>query len=307
MLTYAFSQEQLCHISGDAFTSTIDQKSFKPMTTSHELQEDALVGRALHLRQGVKLQVCHSLGKSPALVFLHGGLGNRFNLRSQYEFAISQGWEALIYDLAGHGQSSPYPRYSIGRHCRDLARLLDCFNISAPILCCHSYGVPIGLEFAQVHPVSGIIAIAGGTHELDPWWEIPLMKSMTWFGRHIYRLPSVQKLSNFVSTSYHNSVMERFFQENPTPTDFHAYTALEIFWAYNFFSRHPLPQVGMPILAITGGKDPMFTARRGDELVSHFSHRTHVHVPQAGHLVMAECPDVVNLAISNFYYALKTK
>ena len=277
------------------------------MTTSPELIEDALVGEALQLRLGVSLQVCYSPGKSPALVFLHGGLGNRFNLRSQYEFAISQGWEALIYDLAGHGQSSPYPRYSIGRHCRDLARLLHRFEIVSPIVCCHSYGVPIGLEFAQHYPVSGIVAISGGTHELDPWWEIPLMKFMTWCGRHIYRLPGAQKLTNLASSSYKNSVMERFFQENPTPTDFHSYAALEIFWDYNFFSRHPLPRTDMPILAITGGKDPMFTASMGDELVSHFTHGTHVHVPQAGHLVMAECPEVVNEAIANFIYALKTQ
>lgn len=102
------------------------------MTISCESVEDALVGEALHLRSGVKLQVCYSPGKSPALVFLHGGLGNRFNLRSQYEFTVSQGSEALIYDLAGHGQSSPYPRYSIGRHCRNLARLLHQYRITSP-------------------------------------------------------------------------------------------------------------------------------------------------------------------------------
>lgn len=270
------------------------------MTISCTNSQDALVGEKINLRQGVDLQVCYSPGKNPALVFLHGGLGNRFNLRSQYEFAHSQGWQALAYDLAGHGQSSPYRRYSIGRHCRDLHRLLNRYRITSPVLCCHSYGVPIGLEFAQKYPVSGIIAIAGGTHELDPWWEIPLMKFMTWFGRYLYYLPGVQKLTNFASTSYRNSAMERFFQENPTPTDFHAYAALEIFWQYNFFSRHPLPQMHMPILVITGGKDPMFTARMGDELASHFGRGTHLHVPNAGHLVMAECPEVVNSAIASW-------
>lgn len=270
------------------------------MILSRATSQDALTGEAIHLRRGVDLQVCYSPGKSPGLVFLHGGLGNRFNLRSQYEFARSQGWQALSYDLAGHGQSSPYPRYSIGRHCRDLHRLLNRDRINSPVLCCHSYGVPIGLEFAQKYPVSGIVAIAGGTHELDPWWEIPLMKFMTWCGRHLYRLPGVQKLTNFASTSHHHSVIERFFQENPTPTDFHAYAALEIFWKYNFFSRHSTPQIDMPILVITGGKDPMFSARMGDELVSHFGNGTHLHVPNAGHLVMAECPEVVNSAIANW-------
>ena len=92
-------------------------------------QLDLLMGEQIHLRRGVDFQVSHHPGKPPALVFLHGGLGNRFNWRWQYEFAVAQGWEALAYDLAGHGQSPPYPRYSIGRHCRDLTRLLDRFSI----------------------------------------------------------------------------------------------------------------------------------------------------------------------------------
>jgi pimeloyl-ACP methyl ester carboxylesterase len=141
---------------------------------------DALAGEKIHLRCGVDLQVCFNRGANPTFVFLHGGLGNRFNWRSQYEFALRQGWQVLAYDLGGHGQSSTYSRYSVGRHCRDLKRLLHHFDINSPVLCCHSYGVPIGLEYAQYEPVSGMIAIAGGTHNLAPLWEILLMKFMAW-------------------------------------------------------------------------------------------------------------------------------
>src|SRR5690242_2283982 len=168
--------------------------------------EDALTGSKIHLRRGVDLQVCHSPGVNPGIVFVHGGMGNRFNFRVQYEFAQNQGWQVLAYDLGGHGESSRYSRYSIGRHCRDLARLLHRFGIEWPVLCCHSYGVPIGLEFARRYPVSAMIAIAGGTHNLAPWWEIPLIKFMAVGGRYLYHLPGVQALNNFFSTSYRHSV-----------------------------------------------------------------------------------------------------
>ena len=140
------------------------------MTLNLNAIKDPLTGEKINLRLGVDLQVCHSPGQTPALVFLHGGLGNRFNWRSQYEFFQSQGREVLVYDLAGHGQSQPYNRYSVGRHCRDLTRLLRHFHIQSPILCCHSYGVPIGLEWARRHQVSALVAIAGGTHNLTPRW-----------------------------------------------------------------------------------------------------------------------------------------
>lgn len=262
---------------------------------------DALIGEKFHLRRGVNLQVSHSPGAYPPMVFIHGGTGNRFNFRMQYEFALAEGWEVLAYDLGGNGQSSRYSRYSIGRHCRDLHRLLHRFGIQSPVLCCHSYGVPIGLEFVQHYPVKAIIAIAGGTHDLAPWWEIPLMKFMAWGGRYLLHLPGVQTINKFLSTSYRHSVMERFFAENPAPTDFDAYKGLEIFWDYNFFIRHPLPKnLHIPALIMTAGKDPMFTAKMGDELASHFKDGTHLHFADGGHLVMAECAELVNGAIANW-------
>jgi pimeloyl-ACP methyl ester carboxylesterase len=262
---------------------------------------DALIGERIHLRQGIDLQVCYTEGKTPAIVFLHGGLGNRFNWRSQYEFFQSGGREVVAYDLAGHGQSVPYRRYSLGRHCRDLTRLLHKLHIQSPILCCHSYGVPLGLEWAKRHQISALVAIAGGTHNLDPWWEVPLMKFLTWGGRYLYRLPRVQHLTNTLSSSHRHDVMQRFFAESPVPTNVHPYKALEIFWGYNFFERHSTHwQLEIPCLVISGGQDPTFTADMGAELAANFPQGKHLHIKEAGHLVMAEYPQVINQAIAQF-------
>jgi pimeloyl-ACP methyl ester carboxylesterase len=235
-------------------------------------------------------------------VFLHGGLGNRFNWRSQYEFCCNQGWQSLVYDLAGHGQSPPYSRYSIGRHCRDLKRLLDQVGIhTPPILCCHSYGVPIGLEWAQRQATSGLILISGGTHDLDPWWEIPLMKLLTWGGRHLYRLPIAQRLTNDMTSTHTHDTVKRFFGESPVPVDHHPYRALQIFWGYNFFNRRKTDRhQRIPTLVISGGQDAMFNRAMGDALASQFTPGKHLHFPDAGHVVMAEYPDAVNEAIATW-------
>ncbi len=270
------------------------------MTVNIEAAKDSLMGEIVHLRRGVDLQVSHSPGESPAVVFLHGGMGNRFNLRSQYDFFQARGREVLAYDLAGHGQSKPYKRYSLGRHRRDLTRLLERFQISAPVLCCHSYGVPLGLEWIRRHPASGLVAIAGGTHDLAPWWEIPSMKFLAWGGRHFYRFPCLQQLTNYFSTTHRNQVMERFFAECPVPTEPDPYQALEIFWSYNFFKRqYPPINASIPVLVISGGQDSMFTNKMGEELAAYFPFGKHLHLPEAGHLMMAEYPDVVNYAIAD--------
>ncbi|PSN15158.1 alpha/beta hydrolase [filamentous cyanobacterium CCP5] len=262
---------------------------------------DLLTGHPLKIRPGIRLQVCYCSGTQPAIAFLHGGLGNRFNLRSQYEFAVEQGWEAIAYDLAGHGQSSPYSRYSIGRHCRDLTRLLRHFHIQSPILFAHSYGVPIALEWCQRHPVAGLVLVAGGTHDLDPWWEVPLMQGLAWGGRHLFRLPWVQRLVAQASSRHDHPTMEQFTTESPVPVHPAAYEALQIFWGYNFFSRRSGRwHLDFPALIISGGQDPMFTAAMGEALVEHFPQGQHLHLENAGHLVMAEYPEAINQALFQF-------
>lgn len=266
---------------------------------------DPLMGKKISLRRGVDLQVCYTQGQNPTIVFLHGGLGNRYNWRSQYEFFQSQGQAVLAFDLAGHGQSPPYQRYSLGRHRRDLSRLLHHFHIHAPVLCCHSYGVPLGLEWARRHPVSALVAIGGGTHDLDPWWEVPLIKFQAWIGRYFYRFPIAQRLTHAVSSRHKHQVIQRFFVENPVPVEFYPYKALEIFWGYNFFRRHPTPWLpNFPVLVISGGQDPMFTAQMGANLAAYFPQGRHLHLASAGHLVMAEYPEEINFAIATLVKTL---
>lgn len=253
------------------------------------------------IRKGVEFAVSVSAGKGPALVFLHGGLGNRFNWRNQFEWAQRQGWQALAHDLGGHGASSPYPRYSIGRHCRDLTRLLAHTSIEAPILCCHSYGVPIGLEWAARNPTRGLVLIAGGTHNLDPWWEAPLMRLMALGLRHLFHLPALQRWAQPMISAHRTALIDRYFAENPIPTDRHSYQALQIFWAYDLFARGGKDGLwSIPALILTGGHDPTFSQAMGEKLTSHFQRSSHLHFPGGGHILMAEYPDDVNAAIAQW-------
>ena len=234
----------------------------------------------------VDLKVAYSPGESPAIVLVHGGLGNRFNWQNQWEFLRSRDRAVLAYDLAGHGESGRYRRYSVGRHRRDLTRLLHHFKIQHPILCCHSYGVPIGLEWANRHAAKALIAIAGGTHNLTPWWEIPLMKFFAAGGYQIYHSPQVQQ---FMQTNR----VDISEQPGKLPSESHPYEAIESFWGYDG-RHHKLP---CPVVVITGGRDPVFPPLMGDQLANHMPTSHHLVVPSSGHSVMVEAPNIVNQAI----------
>ena len=92
-----------------------------------------------------------------------------------HAWALQQGWRALARDLGGHGRSTAYRLYLIGRHCRGLTRLLDPLAVPTPILCCPSYGVPFGLEWAARQTAARRVLNAVGSHALDPWCDSSLM------------------------------------------------------------------------------------------------------------------------------------
>ena len=264
-------------------------------------QVDGMAGRGVQIRPGVTFQVAHGSGQSPALVFLHGALGQRFNWRAQYEYALQQGWQALAYDLGGHGQSSGYSRYSVGRHGRDLHRLLDQVGIAEPILCGHSYGVPIALEYARRHPVQGLVLAAGGTHDLSPWWEPPLIRWMEAMGRHGLHSPWLQQVTQRLISAESWPRVEHFFLESPLPSAREPYRSMAAFWGYDVHRR---PQLSnwrrAPALVISGGRDPMFTQAMGATLADQFLTGAHLHIEQAGHLLMAEEPEQINQAIDSW-------
>ncbi len=234
----------------------------------------------------VDLQVAYSPGQAPAIVLVHGGLGNRFNWQNQWEFLRSRDRAVLAYDLAGHGESGRYRRYSVGRHRRDLTRLLHHFSLEQPILCCHSYGVTIGLEWAARHPTTAMIAIAGGTHNLTPWWEVPLMKFFAAGGYQIYHSSPIQQLIQ-------RSPSENSNPSSDLPSHAHPYEAIESFWDYDG-RRHALT---CQTVVITGGRDPVFPPMMGDQLAAHLSSSVHLTVPASGHSVMVEAPNLVNQAL----------
>ena len=248
----------------------------------------------------VALQVAHAPGNSPAIVLIHGGLGSRYNWCLQWDYFRSQGQEILAYDLAGHGQSGRYRQYSVGRHYRDLTRLLRHFQIERPILCCHSYGVPIGLEWAKRHPTTALIAIGGGTHNLTPWWEIPLIKFFAIGGHHLYRWQVVQELLRSLMASEANERLAEFHGQNIVPADSHPYEAIEAFWGYNA----QYSALNCPVTVITGGNDPMFPPVMGHEWLANLLYNQpqsqHISVSNVGHLIMAEAPEVVDQAISEW-------
>ena len=157
------------------------------------------------------------------------------------------------------------------------------------------------LEWARRRPVRGLVLAAGGTHELDPWWEQPLMRSMRVGGRQLFRSPWLQALNRrWISTSNEPAV-DAFCRESPIPVELEPYRSMEVFWGYNFHRRPtPLHWPNIPALILSGGHDPMFNRAMAEALAARFNQGRHLHLPNCGHLLMVEEPQRVNQAIADW-------
>lgn len=104
---------------------------------------------------------------TPALVFLHEGLGS-MGLWRDYpdEVVAATGRSGLVYSREGHGRSDPVrapraPDFMETEALTVLPRLIDRLGLFAPILIGHSDGASIALIHAGAgHQVSGLVLLA---------------------------------------------------------------------------------------------------------------------------------------------------
>ncbi len=129
--------------------------------------------------------------------------------------------------------------------------------------------------------------------------EKPLMRLMRFGGRQLFRRRAVQELNRGWLGGGAHPTLDRFFRESPIPVIEEPYRSMEIFWGYNFHRRPaPVRWPRIPALVLSGGRDPMFSLAMGEALAGRFDQGRHLHLPDCGHLLMAEDPEAVNGAIA---------
>jgi pimeloyl-ACP methyl ester carboxylesterase len=106
-------------------------------------------------------------GTTPALVFLHEGLGS-MDLWREYpgEVVAATGRSGLVYSREGHGRSDPVlapraPDFMEHEALTVLPQLIDRLGVPAPVLIGHSDGASIALIHAGAgQQVSGLVLLA---------------------------------------------------------------------------------------------------------------------------------------------------
>jgi len=238
---------------------------------------------------------------TPALVFLHEGLGSVSLWRNWPAQLCSQlEMPGLVYSRQGYGQSDATTNVKSnslvlngvrqGRLQADymhhealavLPRLLQGLGIQNPILIGHSDGGTIALIYASHHPVAACVVMAPHVMVEDI---------------------SVNAIAQARDAFLQGSLRERIAK-------FHA-DVDGAFWQWNdvwlssefrnFDIRKEIEGITAPLLAIQGEEDAYGTMAQIDDIALHVPHAEQVKLASCGHSPHRDQPAQVHSAIAQF-------
>ncbi|MDE0231597.1 MAG: alpha/beta hydrolase [bacterium] len=111
----------------------------------------------------------HQVGAGdPAIIFIHGGFGNRGGFGIQEEY-FSPNHRCIAVDMRGRGDSDkPDELYTMERHGDDVAELIRHLGLNRPVLVGQSMGGQVVISTAARHP-----ELVGAIVSLDSPSNIP--------------------------------------------------------------------------------------------------------------------------------------
>lgn len=124
------------------------------------LPEGVLTGRVVNHGASIWYAEC---GAGPAVVLLHGGLGNAGNWGYQIAPLVDAGYRAIVIDSRGHGRSTrddqPYSYDLMGT---DVLAVMDMLSIDKAVIVGWSDGACTGMVLGRHHPerIAGIFFFA---------------------------------------------------------------------------------------------------------------------------------------------------
>ena len=112
-------------------------------------------------------------GSGPVMLLLHGLTDNGL-CWSRVARALETGYDIVMLDARGHGESSRMRSYEVYDPARDIADVIDNLELKSPILMGHSVGAMAAMAFADAYP-----KVASKIILEDPPFLPPLKKSET--------------------------------------------------------------------------------------------------------------------------------
>jgi pimeloyl-ACP methyl ester carboxylesterase len=267
-------------------------------------------------------------GASPlTVVFSHGFCLNQDIWHFQRQWLRGR-YRMVFWDQRGHGRSGtgPADHYTVDQCGRDLLAVVEALAPDGPlVLVGHSMGGMTVMALAGEQPdlvrrrVAGVALVATSSGGLaDVHWGLApsvgrvahKVAPLALVG--LTRAPRLVDRTRRLGSDLEQLLVKRYSYASPVPPELVRFTstmiaATPISVVSGFlpgFDVHDKAAAlaaldGLEALVLGGDEDLMTPAEHSDVIVRLLPGAEHVVVPEAGHLVMLEHPDVVNLHLGD--------
>jgi pimeloyl-ACP methyl ester carboxylesterase len=240
-------------------------------------------------------------GNGPPVVMVHGTPWSSFNLRHLIE-AISQDFTVYYYDLIGYGQSDKSPgNVSLGIQNQVLDQLLDYWGLENPAIVGHDFG---GTTALRTHLISG--------HNFDRIILIDPVAVSPWGSPFFQHVNKHEAAFAGVPDYIHEAIVRAYVNTAAfTPIDDTTLNMIVRPWietggkaafyqqiaqANSGFTDEVQPlysKIAKPVLILWGREDTWIPLEQGKVLYDMIPNSLFHVVPDAGHLVIEEQPDLL--------------
>jgi pimeloyl-ACP methyl ester carboxylesterase len=233
----------------------------------------------------------------PSLLFVHGAGCNASVWKEQGDYFAGK-HPAYLMDLPGHGGSGPDGEDRISSYA-EWVRLAasSLFSTGPFILVGHSMGGAIALEVGMHPPknLAGMVLVGTGprlsvTRAIFQMIKEDLDLFFQTIGQFAFSPGATREVrENFMRAvrACHPSVL------------FNDFKACDLFDV-----RNRLGEIHVPVLILCGADDQLTPRKQSICLQEKIGESRLVVVPDAGHMVMAERPEIANEAIESFLVEL---
>ena len=226
------------------------------------------------------------------IIFLHGGGGSHVLWAGQVD-ALADRANTVAVDLPGHGKSKGEGMDTIEDYARAVADFIRAIDAPNPIPCGLSMGGAIAQQLLLDYPdvcFAGILVGTGARLRVMPI----ILKAIQ------------ENFSEYVDSFLAYAASEKTDLARLRPlaeatAACRPQVALADFKACDAFDvMERLPSIDAPVLVITSDDDKLTPPKYGLFLEEKIKKASRVHIEDAGHLVPAEKPEEVNIAIEAF-------
>jgi pimeloyl-ACP methyl ester carboxylesterase len=226
-------------------------------------------------------------GSGPAVILLHGGLGNADNWGWQVAPLIDAGYRVILIDSRGHGRSTRDEKpYSYDLLSTDVLAVMDALSVSRAALIGWSDGACTGMVLGHRNPkrVAGVFFFACN---MDPSGTLPFQltpRIERCFSRHTRDYaalsPTPEAFDDFVEAV---GLMQRT-EPNYTPAD--------------------LGEIAVPVTIVQSEHDEFIRRDHADYLARNIPGAKFVLLDHVGHFAPVQRPEIFNTAILSFLRSL---